>query len=148
MGRFIFVSFGFLVLFLSLRGAGAGLCCPMRWSSYEGHCYQVFKQEMNWTAAEKFCTQQHKGSHLVSVHNTEEADFVVKMTHSSLGATFVWIGVNNIWNGCHWKWSDGTALDYKEWREQFECLASRTFDNQWLSMDCSSTSPFVCKFQA
>nr|P0DM39.1 RecName: Full=Snaclec alboaggregin-D subunit beta; Flags: Precursor [Trimeresurus albolabris] len=148
MGRFISVSFGLLVVFLSLSGAGAGLCCPLDWSSYDLYCYKVFKQQMNWTDAEQFCTQQHTGSHLVSFHSTEEVDFVVQMSYKSLDTTFFWIGVNNIWNGCNWQWSDGTGLDYKEWREQFECLVAKTFDNQWWSMDCNSTYSFVCKFQA
>nr|1UOS_B Chain B, CONVULXIN BETA [Crotalus durissus terrificus]1UOS_D Chain D, CONVULXIN BETA [Crotalus durissus terrificus] len=126
----------------------AGFCCPSHWSSYDRYCYKVFKQEMTWADAEKFCTQQHTGSHLVSFHSTEEVDFVVKMTHQSLKSTFFWIGANNIWNKCNWQWSDGTKPEYKEWHEEFECLISRTFDNQWLSAPCSDTYSFVCKFEA
>nr|AAQ11362.1 convulxin subunit b [Crotalus durissus terrificus] len=147
MGRFIFVSFGLLVVFLSLSGSEAGFCCPSHWSSYDRYCYKVFKQEMTWADAEKFCTQQHTGSHLVSFHSTEEVDFVVKMTHQSLKSTFFWIGANNIWNKCNWQWSDGTKPEYEEWHEEFECLISRTFDNQWLSAPCSDTYSFVCKFE-
>uniref|UniRef100_T1DH48 C-type lectin 1b n=1 Tax=Crotalus horridus TaxID=35024 RepID=T1DH48_CROHD len=164
MGRFIFVSFGLLVVFLSLSGTEAGFCCPSGWSSYDRYCYKPFQQEMTWADAENFCTQQHTGSHLVSFHSTEEVDFVVKMTHQSLKTNFVWIGANNIWNPepppqsahgaslsfqkCNWQWSDGSKPDYEEWHEQFECLISRTFDNQWLSMDCGDTCSFVCKFEA
>nr|Q8JIW1.2 RecName: Full=Snaclec agkisacutacin subunit B; Short=Agk-B; Flags: Precursor [Deinagkistrodon acutus]AAF26287.1 agkisacutacin B chain [Deinagkistrodon acutus] len=146
MGRFIFVSFGLLVVFLSLSGTAAD--CPSDWSSYEGHCYKPFDEPKTWADAEKFCTQQHKGSHLASFHSSEEADFVVTLTTPSLKTDLVWIGLKNIWNGCYWKWSDGTKLDYKDWREQFECLVSRTVNNEWLSMDCGTTCSFVCKFQA
>nr|D1MGU1.1 RecName: Full=Snaclec jerdonibitin subunit beta; AltName: Full=TJ-GPIb-bp subunit beta; Flags: Precursor [Protobothrops jerdonii]ACZ34294.1 TJ-GPIb-bp beta chain [Protobothrops jerdonii] len=143
MGRFIFVSFGLLVVFLSLSGTGAD--CPSDWSSYEGHCYRVFQQQMNWADAEKFCTQQRKESHLVSFESSEEVDFVVSKTFPILKENFVWIGLSNVWNGCRLQWSDGTELKYNAWSAESECIASKTTDNQWWSMDCSKTYPFVCK---
>ncbi|XP_039174580.1 snaclec 1 isoform X2 [Crotalus tigris] len=148
MGRFICVSFGLLVVFLSLSGTGAGFCCPLGWSSYEGHCYRVFQQEMTWEDAEKFCTQQHKGSHLVSFRSSEEADFLVSITYPVLKADLVWTGLRDIWNKCKLEWSDGTKLDYKAWSEESECIISKTTDNQWLSRACSKTHNVVCKFQA
>ncbi|XP_039174583.1 snaclec 1 isoform X4 [Crotalus tigris] len=126
MGRFICVSFGLLVVFLSLSGTGAGFCCPLGWSSYEGHCYRVFQQEMTWEDAEKFCTQQHKGSHLVSFRSSEEADFLVSITYPVLKADLVWTGLRDIWNKCKLEWSDGTKLDYKAWSEESECIISKT----------------------
>nr|Q71RP9.1 RecName: Full=Snaclec stejaggregin-A subunit beta-2; Flags: Precursor [Trimeresurus stejnegeri]AAQ15168.1 stejaggregin-A beta chain-2 [Trimeresurus stejnegeri] len=148
MGQFIFVSFGLLVVLLSLSGAGAGFCCPLGWSSYDLYCYKVFKQQMNWTDAEKFCTEQHTGSHLVSFHSSEEADFVVNMTYPILKLDFVWIGLSNVWNQCNSEWSDGTKLDYKDWSGESECIASKTVENQWWTKSCSRTHYVVCKFQA
>nr|E2DQZ5.1 RecName: Full=Snaclec jerdonuxin subunit beta; Flags: Precursor [Protobothrops jerdonii]ADK56181.1 jerdonuxin beta chain [Protobothrops jerdonii] len=148
MVRFIFVSFGLLVVFLSLSGIGAGFCCPWGWSSYDEHCYQVFQQKMNWEDAEKFCIQQHKGSHLVSFHSSEEVDLVTSKTFPILKHDFVWMGLSNVWNECTREWSDGTKLDYKAWSGQSDCIVSKTTDNQWLSMDCSSKRYIVCKFQA
>nr|Q5FZI5.1 RecName: Full=Snaclec trimecetin subunit beta; Flags: Precursor [Protobothrops mucrosquamatus]AAW69916.1 trimecetin beta-chain precursor [Protobothrops mucrosquamatus] len=144
MGRFIFVSFGLLVVFLSLSGTAAD--CPSDWSSFRRYCYQVFQQKMNWEDAEKFCTQQHRGSHLVSFHSSEEVDFVVSKTLPILKANFVWMGLSNVWNECAKEWSDGTKLDYKAWSGQSDCITSKTTDNQWLSMDCSSKRYVVCKF--
>uniref|UniRef100_A0A194ATV5 C-type lectin 14a n=1 Tax=Sistrurus miliarius barbouri TaxID=8759 RepID=A0A194ATV5_SISMB len=146
MGRFIFVSFGLLVVFLSLSGTGAD--CPSDWSSYEGHCYRVFQQRMNWEDAEKFCAQQRKESHLVSFRSSEEVDFLVSITYPILKAHLVWIGMSNVWNECRLEWTDGTKVDYKEWSEEPECIISKTTDNQWLSTPCSRTYSFVCKFQA
>uniref|UniRef100_T1DEG5 Lectin_beta-CohLL-1 n=2 Tax=Crotalus helleri TaxID=8741 RepID=T1DEG5_CROHE len=146
MGRFIFVRFGLLVVAVSLTGTGAD--CPSDWSSYEGHCYRVFKQRMTWDDAEQFCTEQHKGSHLASFHSSEEVDFVISMTWPMLKYDFVWIGLSNIWNECRFEWTDGTKLDYKEWSREPECVVSKTTDNQWISRSCSRTYSFVCKFQA
>nr|Q9YI92.1 RecName: Full=Snaclec mamushigin subunit beta; Flags: Precursor [Gloydius blomhoffii]BAA34425.1 mamushigin beta [Gloydius blomhoffii] len=145
MGRFIFLSFGLLVVFVSLSGTGAD--CPSDWSSYEGHCYRVFQKEMTWEDAEKFCTQQRKESHLVSFHSSEEVDFVVSMTWPILKYDFVWIGLNNIWNECMVEWTDGTRLSHNAWITESECIAAKTTDNQWLSRPCSRTYNVVCKFQ-
>nr|Q9DEA1.1 RecName: Full=Snaclec agkicetin-C subunit beta; AltName: Full=Antithrombin A subunit B; Flags: Precursor [Deinagkistrodon acutus]AAG42041.1 agkicetin beta subunit precursor [Deinagkistrodon acutus]AAM22784.1 antithrombin A B-chain [Deinagkistrodon acutus] len=146
MGRFIFVSFGLLVVFLSLSGTGAD--CPPDWSSYEGNCYLVVKEKKTWAEAQKFCTEQRKECHLVSFHSAEEVDFVVSKTFPILSYDLVWIGLNNIWNDCMLEWSDGTKLTYKAWSGIPECIISKTSDNQWLSRACSRTQPFVCKFQA
>ncbi|KAK9400325.1 VENOM COMPONENT: C-type lectin-snaclec-subunit-beta 3 like [Crotalus adamanteus] len=96
MGRFIFVSFGLLVVFLSLSGTAAD--CPPGWSSYEGHCYKPFNEAKNWADAENFCTQQHTGGHLVSFHSTEETDFVGKLAFQTFGQSIFWIGLSNVWN--------------------------------------------------
>uniref|UniRef100_A0A0K8RYY8 C-type lectin 3 n=1 Tax=Crotalus horridus TaxID=35024 RepID=A0A0K8RYY8_CROHD len=146
MGRFIFVSFGLLVVFLSLSGTEAGFCCPLSWSSYEGHCYRVFQQKMTWDDAEKFCTQQHKGSHLVSFQSSEEVDFV--MTGPMLELDLVWIGLSNIWNECTLEWTNGNKVDYKAWSAEPECIVSKTTDKHWFSRPCSKAHKVVCKFQA
>nr|Q71RQ0.1 RecName: Full=Snaclec stejaggregin-A subunit beta-1; Flags: Precursor [Trimeresurus stejnegeri]AAQ15167.1 stejaggregin-A beta chain-1 [Trimeresurus stejnegeri] len=148
MGRFIFMSFGFLVVAVSLSGTGAGFCCPLGWSSYDEHCYKVFNQRKTWDDAEKFCTQQHKGSHLLSFHSSEEVDFVVSKTYPILKEDFVWIGLSDVWSECTKEWSDGTKLDYKAWSGESECIASKTTDNQWWSRSCNTTYYVVCKFQA
>uniref|UniRef100_T1DJZ7 C-type lectin 4 n=1 Tax=Crotalus horridus TaxID=35024 RepID=T1DJZ7_CROHD len=146
MGRFIFVSFGLLVVAVSLTGTGAGFCCPLGWSSYEGHCYRVFQQKMTWDDAEKFCTQQHKGSHLVSFQSSEEVDFV--MTGPMLELDLVWIGLSNIWNECTLEWTNGNKVDYKAWSAEPECIVSKTTDKHWFSRPCSKAHKVVCKFQA
>ncbi|XP_015671561.1 snaclec trimecetin subunit beta-like [Protobothrops mucrosquamatus] len=134
MGRFIFVSFGLLVVFLSLSGTAAD--CPSDWSSYAGHCYKPFNEAKNWADAEKFCTQQHRGSHLVSFHSSEEVDFVVSKTSPILKHDFVWMGLSNVWNECAKEWSDGTKLDYKAWSGQSDCITSKTSKSMWWCTWC------------
>uniref|UniRef100_A0A1W7RJZ6 C-type lectin 3 n=1 Tax=Agkistrodon contortrix contortrix TaxID=8713 RepID=A0A1W7RJZ6_AGKCO len=151
MGRFIFMSFGLLVVFLSLCGTAAD--CPSGWSSYEGHCYKLFIQKFQWAHAEKFCTLQHTGSHLVSFHSSEEVDFVAALIYPNVKASFIWMGLSNIWNECNWQWSDGARLDYKAWSEQSDCIGFRTnfrqgYITEWLSTSCYLTNYVLCKFQA
>uniref|UniRef100_A0A1L8D6F6 BATXCTL24 n=1 Tax=Bothrops atrox TaxID=8725 RepID=A0A1L8D6F6_BOTAT len=146
MGRFIFVSFGLLVVAVSLSGTGAD--CPPDWSSYEGSCYKLFEQRMNWEDAENLCTLQRKESHLVSFHSSEEVDFVVSLTYPILGADLVWTGLSNIWNECRLEWSDGTKVNYDASGSGSECVASKTTDNQWWSFPCTRLEYVVCEFQA
>nr|P0DJL3.1 RecName: Full=Snaclec purpureotin subunit beta [Trimeresurus purpureomaculatus] len=121
--------------------------CPSDWSSYDLYCYKVFQQRMNWEDAEKFCRQQHTGSHLLSFHSSEEVDFVVSKTLPILKADFVWIGLTDVWSACRLQWSDGTELKYNAWTAESECIASKTTDNQWWTRSCSRTYPFVCKLE-
>uniref|UniRef100_A0A6B2F7N8 C-type lectin domain-containing protein n=1 Tax=Bothriechis nubestris TaxID=1766655 RepID=A0A6B2F7N8_9SAUR len=146
MGRLIFVSFGLLVVFLSLSGTGAD--CPSGWSSYEGHCYRVFEEEMNWADAENVCTQQHTGGHLVSFHSTEEADFVVQLASQIFDYAIFWMGLSNLWNKCNWQWSDAAMLKYEAWAEESYCAYFDTTDNQWSTISCRRMAFFACEFQA
>nr|UMW88260.1 C-type lectin [Vipera transcaucasiana] len=145
MGRFISVSFGFLVVFLSLSGTEADQDCLPGWSFYEGHCYRVFMKDMNWADAEKFCRKQVSGGHLVSFHSSEEVDFMISLAYPLLIADLVWIGLSDFWKECNWEWSDGVQLDYKAWSDEPNCFTAKTTDNQWIRRDCSRTYNFVCK---
>nr|AAM22789.1 ACF 1/2 B-chain [Deinagkistrodon acutus] len=146
MGRFIFVSFGLLVVFLSLSGTGAD--CPSDWSSYEGHCYKPFNEPKNWADAENFCTQQHTGGHLVSFQSTEEADFVVKLAFQTFDYGIFWMGLSNIWNQCNWQWSNAAMLKYTDWAEESYCVYFKSTNNKWRSITCRMIANFVCEFQA
>uniref|UniRef100_A0A1L8D6H8 BATXCTL8 n=1 Tax=Bothrops atrox TaxID=8725 RepID=A0A1L8D6H8_BOTAT len=148
MGRFIFVSFGLLVVFLSLSGTAAD--CPPDWSSYEGHCYRFFKKWMDWDDAEEFCTQQQTGGHLVSFQSREEANFVRSLTSPILKADVVWIGLGDVWNKCRFEWTDGMEFDYADYYfiAEYECVASKPTDNKWWIIPCTRRENFVCEFQA
>uniref|UniRef100_T1E3D6 C-type lectin 7 n=1 Tax=Crotalus horridus TaxID=35024 RepID=T1E3D6_CROHD len=146
MGRLVFVSFGLLVVFLSLSGTAAD--CPSGWSSYEGHCYKPFNEPKTWDDAENFCTQQHTGGHLVSFHSTEEADFVSKLAFQTFGQSIFWIGLSNVWNKCSWQWSNGAMLKYEDWAEESYCVYFKSTNNKWRSRACRMLAHFVCEFQA
>nr|C0HKZ7.1 RecName: Full=Snaclec macrovipecetin subunit beta [Macrovipera lebetina] len=119
--------------------------CLPGWSFYEGHCYKVFDVKKTWEDAEKFCTEQMSGGHLVSFHSSEEVDFMIKLASPILKFDLVWIGLSNFWRDCHWGWSDGVKLDYKAWSDKPNCYVAKTVDPQWLHRDCSRTYKFVCK---
>uniref|UniRef100_A0A1L8D6B3 BATXCTL41 n=1 Tax=Bothrops atrox TaxID=8725 RepID=A0A1L8D6B3_BOTAT len=152
MGRFIFVSFGLLVGFLSLSGTAAD--CPSGWSSYEGNCYKFFQQKMNWADAERFCSEQAKGGHLVSIKiYSRETDFVGDLVTKNIQSSdlYVWIGlrVENKEQQCSSKWSDGSSVSYENvvGRTVKKCFALEKDLGfvLWINLYCAQKNPFVCK---
>nr|UMK70484.1 C-type lectin 12 [Bitis atropos]UMK70486.1 C-type lectin 14 [Bitis atropos]UMK70487.1 C-type lectin 15 [Bitis atropos] len=148
MGRFIFIGFGLLVVFLSLSGTGAASDCASGWTAYGQHCYKVFDEPKSWADAEKFCTEQAKGGHLVSFHSKKEADFVFKLTSQTLESEILWMGLSKIWNECNWAWSNGAKLEYKNWAEESYCVYFSTSEEGWSTRPCGMMGHFVCKSPA
>uniref|UniRef100_T1DE73 Lectin_alpha-CohCI-2 n=1 Tax=Crotalus helleri TaxID=8741 RepID=T1DE73_CROHE len=154
MGRFIFVSFGLLVVFLSLSGTEAGFDCLSDWSSYREYCYKFFQQEKTWDDAERFCTKQAKGGHLVSFESAGEADFVAQLVPENIKATkySAWIGlrVQDNEQQCNSKWSDGSSVSYDNLMDLYitKCsgLKKGTGLRKWVNVYCEQKYVFMCKY--
>uniref|UniRef100_A0A194AS88 C-type lectin 2 n=1 Tax=Sistrurus miliarius barbouri TaxID=8759 RepID=A0A194AS88_SISMB len=154
MGRFLFVSFGLLVVFLPLSGTEAGFDCPSDWSSYRQYCYKFFQQEMTWEAAERFCSEQAEGGHLVSIESDGEAAFVAELVPENIKATkyYVWIGlrIQGQEQQCSTKWSDGSSISYENLVKQAtkKCfvLKEEAGVRKWVNVYCGKKYVFTCKF--
>uniref|UniRef100_A0A6B2F3W9 C-type lectin domain-containing protein n=1 Tax=Bothriechis nigroviridis TaxID=88079 RepID=A0A6B2F3W9_BOTNI len=145
MGRLIFVSFGLLVVFLSLSGTGADSDCPPDWSSYRQYCYRPVKEPQNWYEAERFCSEQAEGGHLVSMENYLEATFVgiVLYENKQYLTRYVWIGlrIQNEGQKC-------SSLSYENLVDPFECfmVATQRGYRTWFKVSCDQQHSFMCKF--
>nr|UMK70504.1 C-type lectin 6 [Tropidolaemus subannulatus] len=158
MGRFIFVSFSLLVVFLSLIGTGAGQPCPPGWSSFNQSCYQVANQRMTWAAAEMSCRREAEGSHLASIQSLAESDYVSRLvsnrTQPSLLSGDVWIGLNYTRKNGNWQWTDGSPFGYQSWNQEpndfflrkscVELLRSTGY-LRWNNQPCWVLRYFICK---
>ncbi|XP_034075305.1 ladderlectin-like [Gymnodraco acuticeps] len=124
--------------------------CPSFWFSFNGRCYKYFNTESTWADAELYCVSQ--GGNLVSIHSTEEEDFVkflIKMSDPAEGYT--WIGLHDIAKEGRWMWSDGCAAKYLFWYRRQPNNSGRGEDcvlnnwrGKWNDGPCSSTFPSVC----
>uniref|UniRef100_A0A1L8D6E9 BATXCTL38 n=1 Tax=Bothrops atrox TaxID=8725 RepID=A0A1L8D6E9_BOTAT len=154
MGQFIFVSFGLLVGFLSLSGTDTPFECPSDWSTYRQYCYKFFQRKMNWADAERFCSEQATGGHLVSIESEGETSFVAQLLgqNKDISEMKIWIGlrVENKEQQCSSKWSDGSSLSYENLvgRNVKKCFALKGQLGfvQWVNVHCGEQHAFMCKF--
>nr|XP_049583901.1 secretory phospholipase A2 receptor-like isoform X2 [Syngnathus scovelli] len=110
---------------------------------YGDHCYNYQKMDKSWGEAEGFCAA--RGGHLASVHSKEEAQFVYDHSQSQRSP---FVGLKN--TTTDYKWSDGTAFDYKEWEKNTtkNTTGKCAFPNsvgQISACPCTEGRPFVCK---
>nr|I7JUQ0.1 RecName: Full=Snaclec rhinocetin subunit alpha; AltName: Full=C-type lectin like protein 1; Flags: Precursor [Bitis rhinoceros]CCH15161.1 C-type lectin like protein 1 [Bitis rhinoceros] len=150
MGRFIFLSSGWLVVFLSLSGTGADEGCLPGWSLYEGHCYKFFFIFKTWENAEKFCQEQSNGKNLASIEWLGKANFVAELVSQALTKTkyHVWIGLRreDEKQQCSSFWTDGSSVSYENVIRYTKCvgLNKNTGHRTWIALHCGDNYPFVC----
>jgi len=99
-------------------GEGAGKAC-VQWSG-NGHWYQLFEVNLNWTDAK--AAAEGLGGYLVTVTSAEEADFLrpgLIKTALEHGRGYTWIGLyQDPVTGppkANWRWVTGEPLTYTNW---------------------------------
>ncbi|XP_026011319.1 ladderlectin-like [Astatotilapia calliptera] len=125
--------------------------CPTYWWSFNGRCYKYVATPKSWSDAEFYCLSQ--GAHLVSIHNMEEDNFVRSLIRNSdPDERATWIGLSDIHREGRWMWSDGSVVDFFNWKKgepnnrgNEDCVTRnyRTI-KQWNDWPCSSSCASVC----
>jgi len=103
-----------------------------------------------WEEARSECLE--RGGDLASIHSYEENNFISGLIQSTS-----WIGLNDIEAEAHYIWTDGTPLDYTDWRTvnnstepddttSQNCVRIYSDDyGGWNDYMCDERSGVVCK---
>lgn len=63
--------------------------CSIGWSSYNGHCYKMFKINMTLYQAQSFCHKQENNSYLADIKTQNELNWII--SNFSAGYVRVWL---------------------------------------------------------
>nr|3ALS_A Chain A, Lectin CEL-IV, C-type [Cucumaria echinata]3ALS_B Chain B, Lectin CEL-IV, C-type [Cucumaria echinata]3ALS_C Chain C, Lectin CEL-IV, C-type [Cucumaria echinata]3ALS_D Chain D, Lectin CEL-IV, C-type [Cucumaria echinata]3ALT_A Chain A, Lectin CEL-IV, C-type [Cucumaria echinata]3ALT_B Chain B, Lectin CEL-IV, C-type [Cucumaria echinata]3ALT_C Chain C, Lectin CEL-IV, C-type [Cucumaria echinata]3ALT_D Chain D, Lectin CEL-IV, C-type [Cucumaria echinata]3ALU_A Chain A, Lectin CEL-IV, C-ty len=105
--------------------------CPPLWTGFNGKCFRLFHNHLNFDNAENACRQFGLAScsgdelatgHLASIHSAESQAFLTELVKTSLPdlitggwAPQVYIGMKVGSTNSDQTWTDGSSVDYDGW---------------------------------
>lgn len=143
------------IIFLQLCFVAASCVCPRYSLPYNDNCYLFVSQHVAFFEAEVFCNNQSDElgeSHLVSISDDDEMNFVSKTSKDLMGETEVWIGLHDVVTEGVFVWTDGSNKTYMNFSpgepsnsaNREHCV--HTYNTEaWNDVACYVTKPFVCK---
>ncbi|XP_025099620.1 perlucin-like protein [Pomacea canaliculata] len=100
-------------LLLLLLLCGTCYCsCPDSWTPFGSSCYVFIVQPLTWIDAAALCGVF--GGNLVEINNLSENDFVWNLL-TSRNVSEAWIGMSDLAQEGHWRWSSGATLSLTNW---------------------------------
>ncbi|XP_053369707.1 secretory phospholipase A2 receptor [Clarias gariepinus] len=120
------------------------------WVFYRGAEYYLSSQAYPWEMVLFTCKML--GADLLSLHSKEEQAFIHdRMMKAAHGATEWWIGLSTSSVPEGFSWTDGTALDYENWKngrpssQPGRNCVSMSLTGSWSTSRCVDQHGYVCK---
>ena len=119
--------------------------CDESYVPLSNKCIRIFPEPATWLSALITCAQN--GGNLLSIVLPGDQDVMRYITGT-------WIGLSDIQGEGHFFWSDGSSLNFTNWRRNQpnnaggnqHCVVVR-HDGFWDDVKCSRLLPFVCQKQ-
>lgn len=125
--------------------------CQSGWTRYHNFCYNFnIPLRLAWTAARDRCLQY--GADLVSIHSSDEKQFVLTQAHKVNWRHSLWTGLSdrNVEGG--YVWSDRSPLQFTSWNSRqpdnwkgLEDCVEMYMGGTWNDLTCSEIRHFACK---
>lgn len=124
--------------------------CLEGWFPIQGMCYIFVGEKKNWYDAKNHCNEL-LDSHLISIHDQQINDFIMKEISSHGGGNF-WLGLFRVEE--HWNWEDEKAFDFNNFGlndVQFYAfdtcgliMQEKQHFGKWLRKSCKEEHQFIC----
>ncbi|KAL8222654.1 UNVERIFIED_CONTAM: hypothetical protein K2H54_077793 [Gekko kuhli] len=140
------------------KGAAVPPACRHKgWVYINGHCYKLFTEKALWLEAELQCRDYSRNSHLVSLHNEQEAAVVVELIKAQESHE-VWIGLYAENTKGLWWWTDDSEYNYVSWAlgepdfqgsQKVYCVQLSLIKGEWNweAMNCDTAKAYVCQYK-
>ncbi|CAB4067338.1 MRC [Lepeophtheirus salmonis] len=119
----------------------------------ESYCYKFSRFEETWHTSLRQCRDE--GSELVSIHNTEQNNILWHiLQHLAIKEWFVWMGVNGLNENEEYRWTDGTPMNFVNWKgdDSGEHSSMKSCGEMliregglWQKSHCGIKRRFICK---
>ncbi|XP_073699380.1 lectin-like isoform X2 [Garra rufa] len=128
------------------------------WYKVGKHCVKYFNMPLNFTDAEFSCRGKAPGAHLVSVHEKEHNDLLLRIVEKSNPNNMsIWIGAFELFKSGKFLWLDGSFWDFQHWKlgepkhictSAEECVEMNWKDNgRWNDESCLKKKNYICAFK-
>ena len=129
--------------------------CPDSWSHHNDSCYLMSRSQATWLEANQACAAFDPRARLISVHPDDKDRLQKLLTEIDRREMHIWIGLFRRHDGSSWAWSDGTPVDYTNWRdgepnnlgdgEHCAGFYVRHAGGRWNDYECSTKRSFLCQ---
>uniref|UniRef100_A0A6I8PGA0 Collectin-12 n=1 Tax=Ornithorhynchus anatinus TaxID=9258 RepID=A0A6I8PGA0_ORNAN len=125
--------------------------CPPHWKNFTDKCYYFATEKEIFDDAKLFC--EERSSHLVFINTREEQQWIKKQM---VGRDSLWIGLTDSDREGEWKWLDGSAPEFTNWKNgqpdnwgrghgPGEDCAGLIYAGLWNDFQCEDINSFICE---